>query len=90
MPGRLFELRTAEPRAALAIIEGPPVVLAAHLYGDIVRVVLDVDDAAQAETVLEQAGVSGAVRAAEVDMEIAFAVLAELNRAEPDRERVAG
>ncbi len=95
VPGRLFELRTTEPRAALAIIEGLPGVLAAHLYGDIVRVVLDVQDVAQAETVLAQAGVSGAVRAAEVDMETAFAVLAELNRAEPSsiepsRERVAG
>ena len=95
VPGRLFELRTAEPRAALAIIGGLAGVLAAHLYGDVVRVVLDVDDVSQAETALAQAGVTGAVRAAEVDMETAFAVLAELNRSESERvalnrERAAG
>ena len=80
VPGRLYELRAAEPRAALARIEGLPGVLAAHLYGDIVRVLFDGDDVADVEATLAAAGVTGGVRPTAVDMETAFAVLAELNR----------
>ncbi|MFT3833180.1 MAG: ABC transporter ATP-binding protein [Micropruina sp.] len=84
LPGRLFELRTAEPRAALATIQRLPGVLAAHLYGDLVRLLFD-GDAAAAEAALAAAGVTGDVRAAAVDMETAFAVLAELSREEAAR-----
>ena len=84
LPGRLFELRTAEPRAALATIQRLPGVLAAHLYGDLVRLLFD-GDAATAEAALAAAGVTGDVRAAAVDMETAFAVLAELSREEAAR-----
>ncbi|MFT4215594.1 MAG: ABC transporter ATP-binding protein [Micropruina sp.] len=99
VPGRLFELRAAEPRTALGAVETVPGVLAAHLYGDIVRVLADTGDAAEVEARLAAAGVLGRVRAVAVDMETAFAVLAELNRAgsnraesnraEPNRERTA-
>ena len=85
LPGRLFELRAAEPRAALAAVRGLPGVLAAHLYGDIVRVLFDADDVATVEAALAGEGIDGAVRAAAVDMETAFAVLAELAREEVAR-----
>ena len=85
LPGRLFELRAAEPRAALAAVRGLPGVLAAHLYGDIVRVLFDADDVAAVEAALAGDGIDGAVRAAAVDMETAFAVLAELAREEVAR-----
>ena len=85
LPGRLFELRAAEPRAALAAVRGLPGVLAAHLYGDIVRVLFDADDVAAVEAALAGEGIDGAVRAAAVDMETAFAVLAELAREEVAR-----
>ncbi|HMR49903.1 MAG TPA: ABC transporter ATP-binding protein [Arachnia sp.] len=80
VPGRLFELRTAEPRATLAAVRDLPGVLAAHLYGDIVRVLFDIDDASAVEAALAGTGFDGSVRAATVDMETAFAVLAELAR----------
>ena len=85
LPGRWFELRAAEPRAALAAVRGLPGVLAAHLYGDIVRVLFDADDVAAVEAALAGEGIDGAVRAAAVDMETAFAVLAELAREEVAR-----
>ncbi len=85
LPGRLFELRAAEPRAALAAVRVLPGVLAAHLYGDIVRVLFDADDVAAVEAALAGEGIDGAVRAAAVDMETAFAVLAELAREEVAR-----
>ncbi len=80
VPGRLFELRTEAPRVALAAAERVPGVLAAHLYGDVVRLLFDVEDVAEVEVRLAAAGVSGGVRATAVDMETAFAVLAELGR----------
>ena len=46
------ELRAAEPRATLAAVRGLPGVLAAHLYGDIVRVLFDADDVAAVEAAL--------------------------------------
>ena len=80
VPGRLFEFRTALPREALAVAETVPGVLAAHLYGDVVRLLFETADATEVETRLTDAGLSGAVRPTAVDMETAFAVLAELNR----------
>ena len=85
LPGRLFEVRAPEPRATLAASRNLPGVLAAHLYGDIVRVLFDADDVATVEGALAEAGIDGAVRAAAVDMETAFAVLAELAREEVPR-----
>lgn len=80
VPGRLFEFRTALPREALAVAETVPGVLAAHLYGDVVRLLFETADATEVETRLANAGLPGVVRPTAVDMETAFAVLAELNR----------
>ncbi|MFT4297201.1 MAG: ABC transporter ATP-binding protein [Micropruina sp.] len=85
VPGRLFELRAAVPRAALAASETVPGVLAAHLYGDVVRLLFEVDDPAQVQARLAAAGIDGAVRPAAVDMETAFAFLAELGRERASR-----
>ena len=94
LPGYLDRDRTeslfagAEARAAtgeLAAVRDLSGVLAAHLYGDIVRVLFDADDTAAVEAALAGAGIDGAVRAAAVDMETAFAVLAELAREEVPR-----
>ena len=84
VPGRLFEFRTARPREALAAAATVPGVLAAHLYGDVVRLLFETGDAGDVEARLADAGLSGTVRPTAVDMETAFAFLAELNR-----ERVA-
>ncbi len=80
VPGRLFEFRTARPREALAVAETVPGVLAAHLYGDVVRLLFETGDVAEVEARLANAGLPGVVRPTAVDMETAFAVLAELNR----------
>lgn len=41
VPGTLFEIASANPRAALAAVHDLPGVTSAHLYGDIVRVLWD-------------------------------------------------
>lgn len=78
VPGRLFEVQADDPRAALAALQGLPGLLSVHLYGDIVRVLLDCDDPQVVSAALAQAGRRADVRAAMVDMETAFAFLAEL------------
>ncbi len=85
VPGRLYELRTPAPRAALAVVGDLPGVLTAHLYGDIVRLLADTDDIVTVESTLAGAGIAGALRAVAVDMETAFAVLAELGRERVNR-----
>ena len=80
VPGSLYEFRTARPREALAVVGTVPGVLATHLYGDVVRLLFDTSDVARVERALADAGLAGTVRPTAVDMETAFAVLAELNR----------
>ena len=84
MPGRLFEVRAADPRAALAALHTLAAthalrgLLAVHLYGDIVRVLIETDDAGSITSALEAAGIGADVQPSAVDMETAFAFLAEL------------
>lgn len=81
VPGRLFEVQAGDPRAALAALQSMPGLLAVHLYGDIVRVLLETDDPGSVASALEAAGVRAEVRPSAVDMETAFAFLAELTSA---------
>lgn len=84
VPGRLFEVRAPDPRAALAALQSLaatralPGLLAVHLYGDIVRVLLETDDPGAISSTLATAGIVADVRPSAVDMETAFAFLAEL------------
>ena len=84
VPGTLFELTTPQPRAVLAAVAVVPNVRSAHLYGDVVRVLWTSNGGGGAEELtsrLAAAGVPvGAVRPARVDMEAAFAFLAESER----------
>lgn len=80
VPGTLIEILSPDPRAALAAVAGSPGVASTHLFGDVVRVLWH--DLGQGEqqvrTRLAEAGVTAdAVRVATVDMETAFAFLAE-------------
>ena len=80
VPGTLFEVTAADPRAALAVLESAPGVSSAHLYGNVVRV-LSAQGGPDADGLLGSvrgAGVAAAeVRQSDVDMEAAFAFLAE-------------
>ncbi len=91
VPGTLLEVQAANPRAALAALAGTTGVLSAHLYGDVVRVLLDValddpsDPAAAIEVITQRLAAAGVpvqqVRPVAIDMEAAFAVLAETDAA---------
>ena len=81
VPGRLFEVGAADPRAALAAVHGLPGLLAVHLYGDIVRVLTKADDPEPIRAWLAAAGITAEVTPVAVDMETAFAFLAELGAA---------
>jgi ABC-2 type transport system ATP-binding protein len=83
VPGTLFELTTAEPRVVLAAVAGMPGVRSAHLYGEVVRVLWTGDGRAPEELTLRLIGMGvsvPAIRPARVDMEAAFAFLAEPER----------
>ncbi|PKQ31831.1 MAG: multidrug ABC transporter ATP-binding protein [Actinobacteria bacterium HGW-Actinobacteria-2] len=84
VPGRLFELATSDPRAALGLIEHVAGVDSAHLFGDLVRVLWT--GAEDPEPSLRQAlGSLPApvdLRPAAIDMETVFAYLAERRPAE--------
>jgi ABC-2 type transport system ATP-binding protein len=84
VPGQLFELATADPRRALAVVEALDGVDSAHLLGDLVRVLWT--GAGEAEATLRQAlaALPGEVqvRPAAIDMETVFAYLAERRPAE--------
>ncbi len=83
VPGTLFELTTAEPRVVLAAVAGMPGVRSAHLYGEVVRVLWTGDGRAPEELSLRLIGMGvsvPAIRPARVDMEAAFAFLAEPER----------
>jgi len=80
VPGTLYEILAPDPRAALASIAEKPGVISAHLYGEVVRAIAETGgpNAADLEATLAQAGVAvDRVREARVDMEAAFAYLAE-------------
>jgi len=80
VPGRLFEVLAADPRAALAALRELPEVASPHLFGDVVRVLWRQPDEPESRIVpaLAAAGVTDAqVRSTEMDMESAFAFLAE-------------
>jgi ABC-2 type transport system ATP-binding protein len=81
VPGRLFELATSDPRAALALVEHLDGVDSAHLLGDLVRVLWTGDG--EAEGSLRQVLPGDVqVRPAAIDMETVFAYLAERRPAE--------
>jgi ABC-2 type transport system ATP-binding protein len=83
VPGTLFELTTAEPRVVLAAVAGMPGVRSAHLYGEVVRVLWTGAGRGPEELSLRLIGKGvsvPAIRPARVDMEAAFAFLAEPER----------
>jgi ABC-type multidrug transport system, ATPase component len=80
VPGRLLEVVAGDPRAVLAGLRELPEVASSHLFGDVVRVLWQVPDDPEAVILpaLARAGVPDArVRPTEMDMESAFAFLAE-------------
>ena len=80
VPGTLFELTAPDPRVALAVLADMPGVTSAHLYGDVVRV-LAAPGGPDAKQLLGHVRASGIeatdAHAAHIDMEAAFAFLAE-------------
>jgi ABC-2 type transport system ATP-binding protein len=84
VPGTLVEVVCPDPRAAVAALADLPEAGSPHVLGDVVRVLwrgpaADAEGALAAH--LAAAGMPSAqVRAARVDMETAFAVLAEAGR----------
>lgn len=82
VPGRLIEIASENPRAALEAVVGLFGVEWAHLLGDIVRVLADLPGPGvpEFEAALSAAGARGAVREARIDMEAAYAYLAESAR----------
>jgi ABC-2 type transport system ATP-binding protein len=79
VPGRLLEVISTQPRAALAAVSGLVEVESAHLLGDLVRVLWDAPDDPHAAIhgALAAAGLSAEVRQTGIDMETVFAYLAE-------------
>ncbi len=80
VPGTLFEIATSDPRRALMELGGLPGIASAHLQGELVRVLAQLDgpDAAALEAALQGSNLAGSsVRTAVIDMEAAFAFLAE-------------
>lgn len=82
VPGTLFELVSPEPRAALAAAGAVPGVASAHLYGDVVRVLLSGIESDAVARSCASAGVTiDSLRPVAIDMEAAFAFLAEAGEA---------
>jgi ABC-2 type transport system ATP-binding protein len=80
VPGTLFELETPQPRAALAALTGTPDVRSPHLYGDVVRTLWTGNDRGGQELAARLVAADipiTAIKAARIDMEAAFAFLAE-------------
>jgi ABC-2 type transport system ATP-binding protein len=80
VPGTLFEVAAPDPRAALAAVCSASGVTSAHLYGDVVRVLSAPGgpDARELLTHMNAVGIHATdVQPADVDMEAAFAYLAE-------------
>jgi ABC-2 type transport system ATP-binding protein len=84
VPGRLFEIVAADPRAALAALRDADGLSSPHLFGEVVRVLSGVDgpDAEGISAWLAEHGVvADEVRPARTDMETVFAYLAETDDA---------
>lgn len=84
VPGRLVEVLSPEQHLAIAALRGIPGVRSATPFGEVVRVLLAEDGLTEAElrAALEAAGVPVVrVTPARIDMEAAFAFLAEDERA---------
>ena len=80
VPGRLIEITSADPRAALAAVADLPGAASAHLLGDVVRVLWsDVDEptATLADALAAARVAPAAVRPVAMDMESVFAFLAD-------------
>ena len=82
VPGTLHQVLAADPRGALAAVERAPGTVAAHLFGDEVRVLWRAGDgqdgAAALRAIVAGAGIPvQGVRAVPVDLESAFAFLME-------------
>jgi len=80
VPGTLLEVRSADPREALAVVAGLPGAVTSHLLGDEVRVLWDdahhPEGVARVRTALAAAGIGMRdVRVVPVDLESAFALL---------------
>lgn len=80
VPGRLIEVTTTEPRAALRVVAGLAGVHSAHLLGDLVRVLWTTAEEPTTAllSALAVAGLAQAeAREVSIDMETVFAYLAE-------------
>ena len=80
VPGRLYEVAADNPRAALGVAEKLPGIASAHLFGEVVRMLVSPggpDDAALTAAMREASVASAVVRPASIDMETVFAYLAE-------------
>ena len=79
VPGTLVEVLAPDPRAALRVLDGVPGVLSAHVFGDVVRVLCtpDLTSATALRDRLAQAGIQASATPATIDMETAFAAIAD-------------
>jgi len=77
VPGTLVEVHAPDPRAALMVLESAPGVVGTHLFGDVVRVVCAQTGPETLSALLAEAGIAATVLPAPVDMETAFATIAE-------------
>ncbi len=81
VPGTLFEVLSPTPREALRVASTLPGLASAHLYGEVVRILSTQTPTAQeVAAFLTDRGIAvDSARVARVDMEAAFAFLAEQN-----------
>lgn len=92
VPGTLFEVLSETPRLARDAVVGLEGLATVHLFGDVLRVLSSErgPGAGALADALDRAGVSASVREARVDMEAAYAYLAEAARAGGGRETAGG
>jgi len=90
VPGTLYEIAASEPRRALATLEATPGVASAHLYGEVIRVLVE-PAGPDADGLADAARAAGVdvqdVRKTRIDMEAVFAFLAEKGASVRDGER---
>jgi ABC-2 type transport system ATP-binding protein len=94
LPGALHEVTVDDQRAALRVLEAVPGVASATVFGEVLRVLVETGGPSESELtdVLRRAGIEPrGVQPARVDMEAAFAYLAEEQRraAEADAAEAA-
>lgn len=80
VPGTLYEVASPDPRATLRVLESCEGAASAHLFGDVVRALVAPDgpDATELTRIAAAQGVTlDAIREVRVDMEAAYAYLAE-------------